>query len=140
MSEPEQLNYLWDDEPRPVHTEFILRMASNLRKNYLRQQKTTEVTLGERVTELENQMRDVQKQLQTKKLPAYNKGDYVYEMHREELEKNYMGQVVAIDMTQKKPIAYGSSVAEAYLKAKILEPEQSQYYFRRIGKPYVEKL
>lgn len=67
-------------------------------------------------------------------------GEDIYNLHKSKLEKEHRGQVVAIDISSKKIVGFGSDIDEAYDDARKNAPQQDQFYFRRVGKPYVQRL
>ena len=70
----------------------------------------------------------------------YNRGDKIYDKFKENIEKQHMVEIVAIDLVSKKPVSFGKTISDAYINAKIKVPSQTQFYFRKVGKPYLGKL
>lgn len=66
-------------------------------------------------------------------------GDDIFEVHRQELEANHMGKVVAIDLKSRTIAGIGNDIDEAYENALNACPEQNQFHFRRVGKAYLQR-
>lgn len=97
-------------------------------------------SLREEVVHLYDMIEQLQKQSKRKYIPRRNEGDEVYDMYSDMLENKHMNEIVAIDIENKKIAGYGKTVEQAYFNAKMTEPEQGQFYFRKVGSPYVEIL
>ena len=67
------------------------------------------------------------------------KVDYVYELFKEELEKEHFGKIVAIDTELKKIVGIGDTVLEAYRQAK-KNTGKDQFDFRRVGYSYIHRV
>lgn len=65
-------------------------------------------------------------------------GDQVYEKLEKQLESKYLGKIVAIDLDTEQVVAYGDSVEEAYEAAR-KKSDKDQFYFRLVGKSYLER-
>lgn len=61
-----------------------------------------------------------------------SRGEEVYRKLRSELEKNYMGMVVAIDIEKEEMAGIGDDINEAYKAASKKYPNRS-FYFRKVG-------
>lgn len=62
------------------------------------------------------------------------KGEEVYEHNKEELEKTYLGKIVAIEIESGTIAGIGRTLDEAYEKAVKKHPSE-KFYFRKVG-PY----
>jgi hypothetical protein len=97
-------------------------------------------SLKEEIELLRELLENVQRQSKRKHIPIKNEGEKVYDMYEDELERDHMNEIIAINIENKTIVGYGHTPEEAYLQAKIKEPEKAQFYFRRVGSPYVEIL
>ena len=61
-----------------------------------------------------------------------SRGEGVYRKLRRELEKNYIGKVVAIDIEKEEIAGIGDDVNEAYKAASKKCPNRP-FYFRKVG-------
>lgn len=100
----------------------------------------TQKTLREEILNMQKMIEQLQSQTKLKHISRRNEGDEVYDMHRDMLENKHMNEIVAIDVENQKIVGYGNTVEKAYFDAKMTEPEKSQFYFRKVGSPYVERL
>lgn len=97
----------------------------------------SESPLEKRVSSLENEMRKLKSILiQEHEIPEV---DRIYEKFKEELESKYFGKIVAIDLESEIVAGIGSSVLEAYEKAKEKSPK-NKFSYKRVGYAYVFKL
>lgn len=62
--------------------------------------------------------------------------DRVYELFREELEKEYFGKIVAVDTDSKQIVGMGDTLLEAYNNAKE-KTGKDQFDFKRVGYKYI---
>lgn len=99
-----------------------------------------EQSLEDRVESLENELIKLRTEREIIDTMSYNEGDIIYELFSGELESDHMGEIVAIDIDERKPVGYGKNISEAFLQAKIVNPKQDQFYFRKVGKSYLEKI
>lgn len=97
-------------------------------------------SLREEVVHLYDMIEQLQKQSKQKQVVGRNEGDDVYDMHKKMLEKEHMNKIVAIDIENKEIVGYGNTPEEAFFDAKMSKPEKDQFYFRKVGSPYVEIL
>lgn len=91
----------------------------------------------EEIIELKKRIRKLEKSVGEERKPT--KVDYVYELHKEGLERQYFGKVVAIDTDLDKIVGIGDTVLEAYEKARA-KTGKEQFDFRRVGYDYIEKV
>ena len=75
----------------------------------------------------------------TSRLVARSEADEVYEMHKEQLERDHMDEIVAFDIDTKEIVAFGSSLREAFDNARE-HRKKEQFYFKRIGSRYLDRL
>lgn len=61
-----------------------------------------------------------------------NRGEEVYRKLRSELEKSYMGKVVAIDIEKGAIAGIGNDINQAYRSARKKYPNRA-FYFRKVG-------
>ena len=61
-----------------------------------------------------------------------SRGEEVYRKLRREMEKNYMGMVVAIEIEKEEMAGIGYDINEAYKAASKKYPNRS-FYFRKVG-------
>ena len=61
-----------------------------------------------------------------------SRGEEVYRKLRRELEKNYMGMVVAIEIEKEEMAGIGYDINEAYKAASKKCPNRP-FYFRKVG-------
>lgn len=99
-----------------------------------------EQSLEDRVESLENELIKLKTEREIVDTMSYNEGDIIYGLFSKELELEHMGEIVAIDIDERKPVGYGKNISEAFLQAKIVNPNQEQFYFRKVGKSYLEKI
>ena len=59
-------------------------------------------------------------------------GEEIYEENRADLEKSYLGKIIAIEVETREVAGVGDSVEEAYTVAAERHPK-SHFYFRRVG-------
>lgn len=71
--------------------------------------------------------------------PVTTRGSRVYEKLRSSLEPEFLGKVVAIDTDREQVIGVGDTIEEAYSQASAKEAGK-QFYFRRVGKRYLERV
>jgi hypothetical protein len=105
-------------------------------------ESTELANIAERVKELNDRIDILEAALEPKKVKKFiphNKGDDIYDMYKEQLEKDHMDEIVAIDIEDKKIVGYGRTVRQAYDDARI-KSKNEQFYFKRVGKPYIRRL
>jgi len=61
-----------------------------------------------------------------------SRGEGLYRKLRNELEKNYMGKVVAIDIEKEEIAGIGDDINDAYKAASKKSPNRP-FYFRKVG-------
>lgn len=61
-----------------------------------------------------------------------SRGEQVYRKLRIELEKSYLGKVVAIDIEKGAIAGIGNDINEAYTSARKKYPNRA-FYFRKVG-------
>lgn len=59
-------------------------------------------------------------------------GEEIYEEKRVDLEKFYLGKIIAIEVESREVAGIGETVEEAYAAAVKRHPK-SRFYFRRVG-------
>jgi len=59
-------------------------------------------------------------------------GEEIYEENKADLEKSYLGKIIAIEVESREVAGVGESVEEAYATAVKRHPK-SPFYFRRVG-------
>lgn len=59
-------------------------------------------------------------------------GEEIYKENRSDLEKSYLGKIIAIEIEAREVAGIGETVEEAYSTAVKRHP-QSHFYFRRVG-------
>ncbi|MHA1431703.1 MAG: hypothetical protein ACTSRV_15125 [Candidatus Freyarchaeota archaeon] len=118
------IRHFTTDKPVDITNEII-----SLKKRVLELERI----LKERNTELET----LKKRVGGKRKPT--KADYVYELFKEELEKEHFGKIVAIDTELKKIVGIGDTVLEAYRQAK-KNTGKDQFDFRRVGYSYIHRV
>jgi len=96
-----------------------------------------ESPLEKRVRCLEREIERLKTKREVEALPS--KADVVYLMFKEELEKEHYGEIVAIDVESEKIVGLGSSILEAYRKAKE-KTGKKRFSYRRIGFPFVHRI
>jgi len=109
----------------------------SLLSRYLITSVEEESPLEKRVKCLESVVEKLKTKKEVKALPS--KADLVYLMFKEELEKEHHGEIVAIDVESEKIVGLGSSILEAYQKAKE-KTGKKRFSYRRVGFPFVHKL
>lgn len=60
------------------------------------------------------------------------KGEEIYEKNKAKLEKDYLGQIVAIEIESRTIVGVGESLDEAYAAALKKWPRK-QFCFRKVG-------
>lgn len=119
------------DEPEAVVPIFSLIRFLRAEPFYRR------VDVLRELKELKEKVSDLEKRVGEKR--TLTKVDYVYELHREELEKEHFGKVIAIDTELKEIVGIGNTVLEAYNNAQ-KKTDKDQFDFRRVGYEYIEKV
>ena len=90
--------------------------------------------LEKRVEKLEKLTQELrQSQKGTRKL---TKADHVYEVHKDKLEAEHFGKIIAIDTEEGKIVGMGDSVIAAYNDAR-KNSSKTEFAFRRVGYSYV---
>jgi len=97
-------------------------------------------SINERLESLEVRVR----KLEEEKSPQKNskeitQADLVYEIYREELEKEHFGRVVAIDTDSGTIAGIGNNILEAYKDAR-RKSKNKKFSFKRIGYPFICRL
>jgi SPX domain protein involved in polyphosphate accumulation len=103
-------------------------------------QKKSHDDLEDRVEVLESELSRLRAEKTNTQSFMEMEYETIYEEHKEELLKNNKGRVVAIDLESRSIAGIGNDIAEAYENARKTLPEKDQFYFRRVGKPYIQKL
>jgi hypothetical protein len=67
------------------------------------------------IEELKKRVYDLEQIVGTKRVPT--QVDQIYEAHKQELEKDHLGEIVAIDIDLGQIVATGRSVLETYNEA-----------------------
>ena len=122
------------DEIRMMPKQFVIGM---MLKQFL--------TLENETYDIEEQIEKLKRELSSLKLGldqklVVNRGDAVYEKLLPTLEEKYYDMIVAIDTENEKVVGVGETIEEAYEHAKSERPEKKQFYFRRVGSSYVERI
>ena len=100
-------------------------------------ERSVSSTMEERVTLLEKEVHEL-KRLQFEKKRT-TRADMFYEKHKEKLEKEHFGEVVALDPDSGAICGMGSSILEAYEKAHE-KTGKARFYYRKIGHPFFCKI
>ncbi|HXY88467.1 MAG TPA: hypothetical protein VEG44_08505 [Candidatus Acidoferrales bacterium] len=74
----------------------------------------------------------------TRKKKPVTKADRVYNRFKKELEQEYFGKIVAIDVDLSRVVGIGDTFDEAYDRA-IEETGKEQFDFKRVGHSYLFK-
>jgi hypothetical protein len=91
----------------------------------------------EEIDELKRRVGELERKVGRRRIPT--KADHVYELFKEELEKEQFGKIVAIDIESKQIVGIGNSILEAYNDARE-KTRKEQFDFRRVGYKYVHKV
>lgn len=126
---PKRVPYAYDEF---LHKILLSRLA-----RFLVTPVEEEDPILKRMEWLEREVEKLKTKEKVKTLPS--KADLVYLIFKDELEKEHYGKIVAIDVKSKKIVGLGSSILEAYQKAKE-KTGRKQFSYRRIGFPFVHKL
>jgi hypothetical protein len=124
------------DEPSDVITISSFLSASGFGQ-FLRAEPTEEINVPNEIRNLRKRVRELERRVGGKREPT--KVDFVYELHKEELEENYFGKIVAIDTELGEIVGRGDTILEAYKKAKE-KTGKDQFDFRRVGYKYLDKV
>jgi hypothetical protein len=71
--------------------------------------------------------------------PMRTRGEVVYRKLLPEL-RGSEGRIVAIDLENEEVVGEGSTIEEAYARAREMQPGKTQFYFRRVGKSYLLRI
>jgi hypothetical protein len=93
--------------------------------------------LLERIEKLEETVEELKKEKELRRVSL--KADVIYSKFKEDLEKEHLGQIVAIDLESEQIVGFGNSILEAYRNAKE-ETSKEEFSYRRVGSNYVHKL
>jgi len=93
--------------------------------------------LAKRVARLEATVDKLRKEKMCQKLVS--QADLVYAKHKKSLEKDHFGKIVAIDIDSQKVVGIGTSILEAYKKAKE-KTSKDRFTYRRVGFPFVHRI
>jgi uncharacterized protein YoxC len=92
--------------------------------------------LEKRVEKLEKQIQEL-RQLQ-RGARRLTKADEIYELHKDKLEAEHFGKIIAIDTEKEEIVGMGNSVIAAYNDAR-KNSSKTEFEFRRVGYRYVYK-
>lgn len=73
------------------------------------------------------------------KPPMRTHGELVYRKLLPQLQGSE-GRIVAIDLENEEVVGEGRTIEEAYARAREMQPNRTQFYFRRVGKSYLLKI
>ncbi len=112
-------------------------LITNLISNIARTSLVEENPIEKRLKSLEKTIQDLKKEKGVKK--TFSKADLIYYKFKDDLEKEHLGKIVAIDVDSEKIVGIGSSVLEAYSEAK-KNTSRKQFSYRRVGFDFVHRL
>ena len=96
--------------------------------------------LVKQVAELRERLDRIEGKSQPTESATEKEYEAVYEEHEQELLEKHKGMVVAIDLGTRSIVGIGKDIDDAYENAVKAMPDKDQFYFRRVGKPYVQRL
>lgn len=89
------------------------------------------------IRDLRKRVYELEKRVGGKREPT--EADFVYELHKKELEENYFGKIVAIDTELGEIAGKGDTILEAYNEAKE-RTGKDQFDFKRVGYKYIHRV
>ena len=105
--------------------------------DFLRSFPEPKENLEERVKCLEEEVSRLKKKQMPPRRPT--KADLIYEKFRGQLEEEYFGKIVAIDVDSGAVAGIGNTVLEAYQDAR-KKSSKNKFSYKRVGFPYVYRL
>lgn len=133
-----------DEEDRPIlfykhnNTAFFEQLTEVLNELWQTSDSDTVYDPNEAIRELRKRVVNLELKLSVR--PRITRGDRAYEALRSSLEKEHFDRIVAIDTERKEVAGIGDTILQAYEQAKAKFPDKKQFYFRRVGKTYVERV
>jgi predicted nuclease with TOPRIM domain len=92
-------------------------------------------SLEERMKSLEEEVHELREKISEISYKP-SKTDSIYEKHKEELEKDYLGKIVAIDLDSETIVGIGNTILEAYKDAR-KKTDKAKFSFKKVGSPYL---
>lgn len=97
-----------------------------------------------KVEMMQKEMQELRAQLQALKGEKITQNkititDAIYEIYKDQLEREHMDEIVAFDIETKQIAGYGSTVREAYDNAR-RKFNKEQFYLKRVGSRYLHRL
>lgn len=96
-----------------------------------------EIDISREVLDLKKRVQELEIRVGKRRTPT--KANQVYELFKEELEKEHFGEIVAIDTELKQIVGIGDTLLEAYNNAK-KRTGKDQFDFQRVGYKYIHKV
>jgi len=135
-------SHRWDEEEEydDIHNpEVILR---DIREKFSEESEEIIIIdpaiIEKEILELKERLVEVEHEIAKKFSKAkktMSKGELVYDKLQHQIEKQYMGKVVAIDVGNKKVIGIGNSIEEAHDDA-ICKSKKKRFYFKKVGQKH----
>lgn len=91
----------------------------------------------EEVLDLKKRVSELESRVGKKRRPT--KVDFVYELFKDELEREHFGKIVAIDTDLEEIVGIGDTILKAYNDAKE-KTGKEEFDFKRVGYRYIHKV